>query len=583
MSRLKSVLNSRGTSILYLVLILTVMVLLGMWQDGERSNREIEYRQFYEEYAYNWYNRLDINLGVLSELFNVPSDLSESEQELLLKKRMKYWDNKSPFPEVLDAVIRVDMSENKSVFTQFDQSRFKLLENDEWRETASSIISNPASSDYGSFAISIENDIPALTLYSEDHDVYTVLILNKEVLINDVFPHITEAVFRDTILPDDIMSPAIVQFGKEEKIIYSLMPRGDIGDNSLPMGPLTVFDSLFMEDSTVTEELKSELKELNIENSYYLNYWQIKGSKELKFEDMTVNSWMENISEDQNVWFFVYLPGRRTLETQVIIEILPYVILGYFSLILLGLALMILTKFNRENLSLLIKQEEFVSTLTHELRTPLHIINNGAGNLVDGVITEKEDIVRYGEMIRKEGLRLTDMIESILSYSGVTQREMQRQFFPLRDVLDEGLHPFRILCKERGISLIEEISTDSEYYGDREAVKLILSNLLSNALTHGAAGKWIRVSATLWEDLVLIVEDKGRGIPKSEIEKIREPFYRGEMTRKEQIHSSGLGLSIVERVIHRERGTLIIQSREDKGSVFTVYLPVSSNEETVNV
>jgi len=580
MSRLKRVLDSRGTAYLYLSLILLVMILLGIWQNGERESRENEYSQFYEEYAYSWYNTFDITLGVLYELFSVSPGLSGTDQQDLLCRRLAFWRERAPEPDLLETLIRVDHpGEEGFGCYRYDGGDFRPVEQEELKELVSSILKvHPGGSIiYEPYLFTLENGRPCLTFYSEEREIVTILVLNREVLVSRFIPRITEALFRDSILPGSVMVPAIVQYGKDEKVIYRQTESGG-GKEAVILGPLTYLEFVPPEPEEPSEDWVSAFRDLEIENSFYLNYWLSSREKPVLPEELTGDFWKEIVPADRENWFFAYLPGKLSLKQQVFLEYLPSLILGYASLILLGLALMILYKYNRENRRLLVRQEEFVATMTHELRTPLHIITNGAGNLADGIISDKDGMVRYGELIRKEGLRLSGMIESILIYSGVSRREPDRQRISLDEVLEEVMPSFRLLCREQDIVLEERFQDNLHCCADREILKLILSNLLSNALKHGSGGKWIRVSTALWEELTITVEDRGQGIPRSELEKIREPFFRGVRTRESALPSNGLGLSIVDRIVRQEGGSLNIQSSEEAGSTFTVYLPIRPRE-----
>ena len=112
--------------------------------------------------------------------------------------------------------------------------------------------------------------------------------------------------------------------------------------------------------------------------------------------------------------------------------------------------------------------------------------------------------------------------------------------------------------------------------GDPVAMELAFRNLIGNAVRHGAAGKWIGISAARCQEGVEFrVSDHGPGIPVAERERIFEPFYRGEQTRGLRVPGTGLGLSLVKNTVERCKGTVEVLSSASGGAHFVVHLPVA--------
>ena len=121
-------------------------------------------------------------------------------------------------------------------------------------------------------------------------------------------------------------------------------------------------------------------------------------------------------------------------------------------------------------------------------------------------------------------------------------------------------------------------------FGDPTALKHALLNLISNAAKYGAEGGWIGVSAKTSADakgamLEIRVADHGPGIPSDELGHIFDPFYRGKRAVEDQIHGTGLGLSLVKRIIEAHGGTITVQSEPGKGTEFVARIPAAPVEQ----
>jgi signal transduction histidine kinase len=251
-------------------------------------------------------------------------------------------------------------------------------------------------------------------------------------------------------------------------------------------------------------------------------------------------------------------------------------------LAVLGASMGLLVVSTRRAQELARQQLEFVASVSHELRTPLAVIRSAGENLADGVVHEEEQVRKYGELVRTEGRRLTDMVEQILEFAGI---ESGQRGFALRPVaLTQMLHD--IVDSSR--SLIDGAHIEVEYaiadrlppvLGEEAALRRVFQNLVANAIKYGERGGWIgiRVRQTGQEVLVTIA-DRGIGIAPAEQARIFEPFYRAPDVIAAQIQGAGLGLSLVKRIVEAHGGRVLVESAPGSGSEFTVALPAASEE-----
>jgi signal transduction histidine kinase len=198
------------------------------------------------------------------------------------------------------------------------------------------------------------------------------------------------------------------------------------------------------------------------------------------------------------------------------------------------------------------------------------------------VVRDPEQISRYGELVRSEGRRLTEMVEQILEFAGI---QSGQRGFALRPV---ALEPLLHDVVESSGSLIDEAKMSVEYtlderlppvLGDEPALRRVFQNLVGNAIKYGRAGGWIGIRATQrGREIQVTVADRGAGIEPAEQPRIFEPFYRTPDAVAAQIQGAGLGLSLVKRIVEAHGGRITVASTPGSGSEFTVALPAASDE-----
>jgi two-component system sensor histidine kinase SenX3 len=251
-------------------------------------------------------------------------------------------------------------------------------------------------------------------------------------------------------------------------------------------------------------------------------------------------------------------------------------------LALLGVSVGFLVLSTRRAQSLAQQQMEFVAAVSHELRTPLAVIRSAADNLADGVVYDDPQVRKYGDLVRGESRRLTEMVEQILELAGIHsgQRSFALRPVPLIPLLHDVVRCSSTLIEESRLDVQFELpDTLPPILGDEPALRRVFQNLVSNAIKYGASGGWIGVRAMVsGREVIVSVADKGIGIPAAEQQKIFEPFYRAPAVVAAQIHGAGLGLSLVHRIVEAHGGRIAVRSAEGSGSEFIVHLPAATEE-----
>ena len=233
------------------------------------------------------------------------------------------------------------------------------------------------------------------------------------------------------------------------------------------------------------------------------------------------------------------------------------------------------------------RQVEFVAGVSHELRTPLAVICSAGENLADGVIKDTAQVRRYGELIRGEGRRLTEMVEQALEFAGAERGRARLNLAPVSvsEVVEAALASCRA-ADERGRFTFETDVPDDlpPVLADADALRRSLQNLVGNAMKYGGGGGWIGVRARAASgprgtaEVRIDVEDRGRGIAPADLPHIFEPFYRGREAVAAQIRGSGLGLSLARGIVEAHGGRISVESTRGRGSVFTLHLPATGSD-----
>jgi heavy metal sensor kinase len=224
------------------------------------------------------------------------------------------------------------------------------------------------------------------------------------------------------------------------------------------------------------------------------------------------------------------------------------------------------------------RMAEFTADASHELKTPICAMRGEAEVLLSkGRKAEEyqEGLVHFIE----EFDHLNQMINNLILLSKFDATQGELKMAPLRlDLLIKDLcNLFQVLAEQKKIELsvgeIEEVTI----VGDKIRLQQLFTNLIDNAIKYTSEGS-IRVSVEKNEEVALVkICDTGIGIPKEEQEKIFKRFYRVDKSRSKETGGVGLGLSIAEWIVHAHQGRIEVDSKLNKGSTFTVYLPIQKN------
>ena len=219
-------------------------------------------------------------------------------------------------------------------------------------------------------------------------------------------------------------------------------------------------------------------------------------------------------------------------------------------------------------------RRDFIANLTHELRTPIAAI----GLLAETLRGEEEQVVldSLTQKIVNETDRVDQIIDDLLELSRVElDGSPRRELVDVRLLLGSVEDQYRFKANSKNIQ-IEKTDTEAglKLMGDAGQLNRALSNLVDNSIKYSDENSIIHLEAVRGQTYIdLVVRDQGIGIPKADLDRIFERFYRVDKARSRATGGTGLGLSIVRHVAVNHGGEILLRSREGEGSQFTIRLP----------
>jgi signal transduction histidine kinase len=246
--------------------------------------------------------------------------------------------------------------------------------------------------------------------------------------------------------------------------------------------------------------------------------------------------------------------------------------------IILALGLFFTLYVINNELSLSRMKSNFISTVTHEFKSPLTSIRQMAEMLEGGRVSDKGRRERYYAAMVQESERLSHLIDNILDFSKMEAG--QKSFFfekaNLAEVVEEMVNSFQTHLADMGFQ-VEYVLPEPvpDCFFDREAIRQVLQNLIDNAYKYSGDSKKIQVELTTnGTENIIKVRDFGIGIQEEEKDKIFSQFYRAGDILTQKVKGSGIGLTIVKQIVDAHKGHIKMESEPGMGSTFIVVLPL---------
>lgn len=309
------------------------------------------------------------------------------------------------------------------------------------------------------------------------------------------------------------------------------------------------------------------------------NLFEIEGNAEQKFlHDVIRNNDIfelinKTIDENKNITAEIEINKRDNLILRVYTSIIKSAN-SNFGIEDIGVLLVFqdITKLHK----LEQMRTDFVSNVTHELKTPLTSIKGFADTLKNGAIEDREVSLKFLDIIDIEADRLTRLIQDILILSEIETIENEKHIYlnNLIEIINHVIEMLKNKAEQKEIKIITDFENDLlAFMCNKDRISQMIINLVDNAIKYTEKGN-IFISCKKENKFIkIIISDTGIGIPKENLERIFERFYRVDKGRSRKMGGTGLGLSIVKHIVNLYKGNIRVESSLGKGTKFIILLP----------
>lgn len=230
-----------------------------------------------------------------------------------------------------------------------------------------------------------------------------------------------------------------------------------------------------------------------------------------------------------------------------------------------------------------VMRREFVANVSHELKTPITTIKSYTETLLAGAMEEEEIAKSFLEVINNESDRMARLVKDLLQLSHLDHKKVAWNFknLNINDFVHDIIKKLEISIREKEHEINFSTSDKNIFVkADRDKLEQVVQNIITNAVKYTPRGGKISVKISKEHGMAVIrVRDTGVGIPKEDLPRVFERFYRVDKARSREMGGTGLGLSIARHIINEHDGEIYVSSQVSKGSEFKITLPV----ENINV
>ncbi len=218
---------------------------------------------------------------------------------------------------------------------------------------------------------------------------------------------------------------------------------------------------------------------------------------------------------------------------------------------------------------------EFLGNVSHELRTPIFSIQGYIETLLNGAINDEKVNRNFLAKANQHTINLNNLLNDLIDISMIESGEMRMSFryFSVKEYLEGIVTEMKSLADEKNILLeLEPVRDKLQLFGDKNKLKQVLVNLLTNAIKYTESGSVTILVREEENSGIIIIRDTGIGIPEEDIPRIFERFFRVDKARSRSVGGTGLGLAIVKHIIEAHGSKVEVKSEPGKGSEFSFRL-----------
>jgi two-component system, OmpR family, sensor histidine kinase SenX3 len=601
-----------GLLMLLGVLAFLQYVWLGQISDGERERLQRNLHADTQRFAE------DFNREIQSAYFNfqLNADVWKQRKWNDFNERYKFWSGKTAYPNLVKEFYLIESAEKQAV----------LRYNKETQEFETAELTPQLAKLKSEFSCEktfqpVAEEIPALLMpiYNAEERFDRILVrtakpsaanqsalemtkkygfliieLDENVIKNQILPDLVKKYFSES----ESANYNLAILNKENQTVFQTQNISST-DSSAKLFDLSADNFMFFanremissiqgekQQKVIFSQIQSTTSETSNENKTEIPTIKIPGfnaaNSRVEIQMQTDSKPRVRIfesktsGENDNNWTLNVQHSSGSLEQFITNTRYQNLGVSFGILSLLGISVVLIFVSAQRAKLLAQRQIDFVSSVSHEFRTPLAVIYSAGENLADGVAKEEIQVSRYGDLIKDEGKKLSKMVEQILDFAGADSGRKKYDFRAanVNEIIENALAECQPLIDEKEIKVEKEITENlPEITADKTALTQAVQNLIVNSIKYSNGEKFIKIAARNGGGLIKIsVEDKGIGIAKNDLKHIFEPFFRAKSVVDEQIHGNGLGLSLVKQIVEAHGGKINVESELGKGSKFTIEL-----------